>query len=666
MEVEALEHLHLLHRGLHQRAGRVGRGGPAQVLGQRAGVRADAHRRGRLDRAAHDLLDLVGAADVAGVDAHGGDARVHRLQGQRGVEVDVGDHRQRALVHDLHQRGGVGQAGDGDAHDLAAGVGQRLDLREGGRRVVRLRRRHRLDGDGRAATDRDAADVDLPPGGHRGESIGAYPHAVQTRRAFLATGAAVVLAACGDTKRPPPPRPRERVDVAVIGGGLAGLVATYRLRKAGVDARLYEGSNRLGGRAWSLREPGHALGEHGGQFVDSTHAELLSLCSQLGLETADRDRGARSRGAAARRQARHRQAADRRVRRVVGADLARPRGAVGRRGVERVERGDRRARPAHGRGVDRHAHRGRSQVGARPVARDQPHDAVGHRRGGAVVAVDPLRAVDVVAGRPAGDGRLGRAVRGARRARAPCRPSWCKRIGDGAIETQVPLVALRREGQRRRGRAGGRGAAARDRRPAGGAGAAVHEAARGRPEPRRAVGDRAAHDPRAGDGHEREAAPLDGAGSQLAAPRILRATASRPSCRRCGTSSAASKRASASWSSTRAARSAGRCSPTSGPFPTPRSSPAPSLRRTRRSTCCSAGAPGATEAGSAYLDRWADDPWTHGSYSGYTAGQWTTIAGYAGTPEPPFHFAGEHTSVWQGYMNGAVESGERAAGEIIG
>jgi len=28
-------------------------------------------------------------------------------------------------------------------------------------------------------------------------------------------------------------------------------------------------------------------------------------------------------------------------------------------------------------------------------------------------------------------------------------------------------------------------------------------------------------------------------------------------------------------------------------------------------------------------------------------------------------FAGEHTSVrWQGYMNGAVESGQRAAAEI--
>jgi monoamine oxidase len=31
------------------------------------------------------------------------------------------------------------------------------------------------------------------------------------------------------------------------------------------------------------------------------------------------------------------------------------------------------------------------------------------------------------------------------------------------------------------------------------------------------------------------------------------------------------------------------------------------------------------------------------------------------------HFAGEHTSIdFQGYLNGAVESGERAAGEILG
>jgi monoamine oxidase len=30
------------------------------------------------------------------------------------------------------------------------------------------------------------------------------------------------------------------------------------------------------------------------------------------------------------------------------------------------------------------------------------------------------------------------------------------------------------------------------------------------------------------------------------------------------------------------------------------------------------------------------------------------------------HFAGEHTSIdFQGYLNGAVETGERAAGEVL-
>src|SRR5207248_2143015 len=39
--------------------------------------------------------DLVGAADVAGVDAHSGDAALDRLQREARVEVDVCDHRQR-------------------------------------------------------------------------------------------------------------------------------------------------------------------------------------------------------------------------------------------------------------------------------------------------------------------------------------------------------------------------------------------------------------------------------------------------------------------------------------------------------------------------------------------------------------------------------------------
>jgi monoamine oxidase len=34
-------------------------------------------------------------------------------------------------------------------------------------------------------------------------------------------------------------------------------------------------------------------------------------------------------------------------------------------------------------------------------------------------------------------------------------------------------------------------------------------------------------------------------------------------------------------------------------------------------------------------------------------------------PEEHVHFAGEHTSSWMGWMEGALESGDRAAREIL-
>jgi monoamine oxidase len=54
-----------------------------------------------------------------------------------------------------------------------------------------------------------------------------------------------------------------------------------------------------------------------------------------------------------------------------------------------------------------------------------------------------------------------------------------------------------------------------------------------------------------------------------------------------------------------------------------------------------------------------------GSYSYYRVGQATGFGGIEGTPEGTLHFAGEHTSqAYQGFMEGAVTSGERAAREI--
>jgi monoamine oxidase len=69
--------------------------------------------------------------------------------------------------------------------------------------------------------------------------------------------------------------------------------------------------------------------------------------------------------------------------------------------------------------------------------------------------------------------------------------------------------------------------------------------------------------------------------------------------------------------------------------------------------------------GEAWADHWSADPFTHGAYAAYLPGQYTRFYGYAGIPEDGIHFAGEHTATdYQGYLEGAVETGERAAREV--
>lgn len=63
--------------------------------------------------------------------------------------------------------------------------------------------------------------------------------------------------------------------------------------------------------------------------------------------------------------------------------------------------------------------------------------------------------------------------------------------------------------------------------------------------------------------------------------------------------------------------------------------------------------------------RWDDDPWAQGGYAFFDAGFDPRLRDALARPAGRVVFAGEHTSVrWQGYMNGAVESGQRAAAEI--
>jgi monoamine oxidase len=106
-----------------------------------------------------------------------------------------------------------------------------------------------------------------------------------TRRRLLAgmaASAALPMAGCA-----PLPAATASTRVAIVGGGLAGLIALRDLRRAGLDATLYEARTRLGGRV-STYHGGPVAADDGGQFINGDHADILALARQYGLKLIDR------------------------------------------------------------------------------------------------------------------------------------------------------------------------------------------------------------------------------------------------------------------------------------------------------------------------------------------------------------------------------------------
>ncbi|MDA2912996.1 FAD-dependent oxidoreductase [Acidobacteriia bacterium AH_259_A11_L15] len=61
---------------------------------------------------------------------------------------------------------------------------------------------------------------------------------------------------------------------------------------------------------------------------------------------------------------------------------------------------------------------------------------------------------------------------------------------------------------------------------------------------------------------------------------------------------------------------------------------------------------------------WDEDPWARGASSWYKPGQMSELWPHIARPEGRVHFAGDHTSAWIRWMQGALESGNRAAREV--
>ena len=114
-----------------------------------------------------------------------------------------------------------------------------------------------------------------------------------TRRGFIAGGAAAAGAALVPTgaaeaastaSRRSRAARRRRVDVVVVGGGLAGLSAARRLVEDGKSVVVLEARDRVGGRTLNRKVgKGDAVVELGGEYVGPTQNYTIALAAELGV-----------------------------------------------------------------------------------------------------------------------------------------------------------------------------------------------------------------------------------------------------------------------------------------------------------------------------------------------------------------------------------------------
>ena len=83
--------------------------------------------------------------------------------------------------------------------------------------------------------------------------------------------------------------PNGNLRVGIIGAGLAGLTAAYELRRHGIDVTVLEASGTLGGRVRTIHKlfNTEVSSEDGGEFIDSSHTAIRSLCHAFSLPLLD-------------------------------------------------------------------------------------------------------------------------------------------------------------------------------------------------------------------------------------------------------------------------------------------------------------------------------------------------------------------------------------------
>ncbi len=110
-----------------------------------------------------------------------------------------------------------------------------------------------------------------------------------TRRSLIksagAGAAAATVVAQGAEARPRRPAPGRRADVVVVGAGLSGLTAARTLVAHGRSVLVLEARDRVGGRTLNHQLSGGKVIEVGGEWVGPTQDHVVALAKELGIGT---------------------------------------------------------------------------------------------------------------------------------------------------------------------------------------------------------------------------------------------------------------------------------------------------------------------------------------------------------------------------------------------
>ena len=131
------------------------------ILFDRTGVDADAHRNVMSLYAVGKNLDILFAADIAGIDAQFMNAVFNRFQGELVVKVNISDQRHRTCIHQRTHSLRAGVVVYRNAHDIRARNRQRTDLGKRRFDVRRVRIRHGLHADRSAAANQHISHFNL-------------------------------------------------------------------------------------------------------------------------------------------------------------------------------------------------------------------------------------------------------------------------------------------------------------------------------------------------------------------------------------------------------------------------------------------------------------------------------------------------------------------------